>query len=82
MQVAMVICSSPWQLIITLCMCPLSLNGQIIGSKTKDSNLQRKYKTNSQKLNFYPTKNLSIPNNTIKRLEKQRFRKLIAKMKL
>lgn len=81
MRVAMVICSSPWQLIIALCKCPLSLNRQIIGSKPKDVTLQRIYKTNSQKLNFYPT-NLSIPNNTIKRLEKQRYRKLIAKMKL
>ena len=57
-QVAMVICSSPWQLIITLCMCPLSLNRQIIGSKSKDLNLQRKYKTNSQKNEFLPNKQL------------------------
>lgn len=33
-------------------------------------------------MNFYPQKELSIPNNTINRLEKQRFGKLIAKMKL
>lgn len=64
-------------------MHPLSLNRQIIGSKPKDLNLQIRYKTNSQKMNFHPQKNvLSIPNNTMKRLEENRFRKLIAKTEL